>query len=152
MQLGEGAMAKQQYQEAEANYQKALTEAPDDYAGLVMMSKCQLAQKKHAEANRFAEMAKQVYPQEAQAYYVSGFSKIQKGSFDSAYAEFSMYEKMLPGNPNTIFYKGLASEGMQHRDQAASEYYRYLKQVNQGGQAKHAYQRLVEWGYVQPQG
>ena len=152
MQLGEGAMAKQQYHEAEANYQKALTEAPDDYAGLVMMSKCQLAQKKHAEANRFAEMAKQVYPQEAQAYYVSGFSKIQKGSFDSAYAEFSMYEKMLPGNPNTIFYKGLASEGMQHRDQAASEYYRYLKQVNQGGQAKHAYQRLVEWGYVQPQG
>lgn len=34
---------------------------------------------------------------------------------------------------------------------SAENYYRYLKIVNQGSQARHAYQRLVEWGYIKPQ-
>ena len=63
----------------------------------------------------------------------------------------SDYEKRLPGNPNTIFLKGLSQEGMEHRQLAADEYTRFLKVVNQGEQAEHARSRLVEWGYMQPQ-
>jgi hypothetical protein len=58
---------------------------------------------------------------------------------------------MLPGNTNTIFFKGLSLEGMQNKQGAADEYYRYLQSVNQGGQAEYAYKRLVEWGYVKPE-
>ena len=37
-----------------------------------MMSKCQLFQKKYAEAQPYAEAAKAVYPQEAKAYHLTG--------------------------------------------------------------------------------
>ena len=150
LQKGEKAMAAEKYGEAEDHFKTALKQAPDDYAGLLMMSKCLLAQKKDAEAKRFAEKAQQVYPQEAQAYHLSGFAKLRLKEFDAAYQEFSEYDKLLPGNPNTQFFKGYALEGMQRIEKAANEYYQYLQSVNQGQQAQHAYQRLVEWGYIKP--
>jgi predicted Zn-dependent protease len=148
MQKGESLMAKSKYGEAEIHFSKALRQTPEDYAGLVMMSKCQLAQKHYAKARSFAEKAKTVYPQEGQAYYLAGFAKIKQKDYASAYEEFKYYEKLLSGNPNIIFFKGFSLEGMQHIRESANEYYKYLKIVNQGEKAKHAYKRLVEWGYI----
>jgi predicted Zn-dependent protease len=148
LQKGESLMAKDKYGEAEIHFSKALGQTPEDYAGLVMMSKCQLAQKQYAKARSFAEKAKTVYPQEGQAYYLSGFTKIKQKNYASAYEEFNYYEKLLPGNPNIIFFKGLSLEGMERVKESANEYYNYLQIVNQGEKAKYAYQRLVEWGYI----
>ena len=150
MQKGEAAMAKKKYTVAETNFRTALKQAPEDYAGLLLMSKCLLAQKRDAEALRYSEMAKNVNPDEAQAHHISGFAKIRKRDFDAAYQDFNSYEKVLPGNPNTLFFKGLSLEGMHQRDAAANEYSRYLQGVQQGNMAKYAYRRLVEWGYVKP--
>jgi hypothetical protein len=55
---------------------------------------------------------------------------------------------MLPGNPNAVFYQGLALENTGSKESAAREYYRYLRMTREGNQAKYAYGRLVEWGYV----
>jgi predicted Zn-dependent protease len=148
LQKGETLMAKDKYGDAEIHFSKALGQTPEDYAGLVMMSKCQLAQKQYAKAESFAEKAKTVYPQEGQAYYLSGFAKIKQKDYASAYEEFNYYEKLLSGNPNIIFFKGLSLEGMQRIKESANEYYNYLQMVNQGENAKYAYQRLVEWGYI----
>jgi predicted Zn-dependent protease len=148
LQKGETLMAKDKYGDAEIHFSKALGQTPEDYAGLVMMSKCQLAQKQYAKAESFAEKAKTVYPQEGQAYYLSGFAKIKQKDYASAYEEFNYYEKLLSGNPNIIFFKGLSLEGMQRIKESANEYYNYLQIFNQGENAKYAYQRLVEWGYI----
>ena len=148
LQNGEGALVQKKYGDAETHFRKALKQAPDDYAGLVMMSKCQLLQKKYGEAQRYAESATQVYPQEAQAYHLLGFAEISLKDFDSAHEAFSTYEKLLPGNPNTIFFRGYSLEGMKKIKEAASQYQRYLQIVNQGEQAQYAYRRLVEWGYI----
>jgi predicted Zn-dependent protease len=150
MQKGESKMAKGKLNDAESLFKKALKKAPTDYAGLVMMSKCQLAQKKYDDAKRFAEKAKKVYPKEAQAYMIAGFVKIHEKKFDSAYEDFVNYDKLLPGNPNTLFFKGLSLEGMNRIEASADDYYRYLQIVNQGEKAKYAYQRLVKWGYIKP--
>jgi len=149
MQKGEKEMAKKQYPQAETHFGKALKQAPNDYAGLVMMAKCQLAMERPAKARRFAEQAKQINPGEAQAHQIGGVSKLMMKKYGAAYQDFNSYESLLPGNPNTIFLKGVSQEGMQHKDQAAQEYTRYLRIVNQGEEAKYAYQRLVEWGYVE---
>lgn len=151
MQDGEGEMMNEQFSRAEALFGKALRQAPNDYAGLLLMAKCQLAQEKPDRARRYAERAKQVYPSEPQAHHISGITKFAKNDFGSAYEDFDNYEKMLPGNPNTIFFKGLSLEGMQDRQKAAEEYNRFLQQVNQGDQAEYAYTRLVEWGYIKPE-
>jgi predicted Zn-dependent protease len=147
MQKGEQEMARKKFEGAEAHFRVALKHAPEDYAGLVMMGTCELLQKKNAEGLRYLEKAKAVYPQEAQAYHLSGFAKLQTKDFEGAYRDFSAYEKLLPGNPNTIFFKGLSQEGMQDKPEAAKEYHRYLQVVQEGKFAQHAYRRLVEWGY-----
>jgi len=147
MQRGEQEMAREKFGEAEVHFRNALKQAPDDYAGLVMMGTCQLIQKKHAEGLPYLEKAKQVYPQEPQAYHMSGFAKLQTKDFEGAYRDFSTHEKLLPGNPTTIFFKGFAQEGMQNKPEAAKEYHRYLQIVQEGKYAQHAYRRLVEWGY-----
>ncbi|MEE8430155.1 MAG: M48 family metalloprotease [Candidatus Desulfatibia sp.] len=150
LQKGESAMAKGKYNDAQKHFKKALKQVPDDYAGLLMMSKCLLAQKKDAEAKRFAEKAKAIYPREAQARHLLGFANLRTKNFDAAYQEFADYDKLLPGNPNTTFFKGFSLEGMQRIEPAANEYYQYLQAVNRGKQAQHAYKRLVEWGYIKP--
>ena len=150
LQKGESAMANAKYDDAQKHFKKALKQAPGDYAGLLMMSKCLLVQKKDAEAKRFAEKAKAIYPQEAQAHHLVGFTNLRTKNFDAAYQEFKRYDKLLPGNPNTTFFKGFSLEGMQRIEPAANEYYQYLQTVNQGKQAQHAYKRLVEWGYIKP--
>ncbi len=148
MQDGEEVMGKEQYSQAEGLFKQALNQVPSDYTGLLLMAKCQLAQKKDSEAERFAERAKQVYPDEAQAYHISGITKIRNKKYDGAYEDFSIYERRLPGNPNTVFFQGLSLEGMEKVESAAQAYNAYLKQVQQGKQAQYAYQRLKDWGYI----
>ncbi len=151
LQKGEKEMGDQKYDAAELLFGNALQKAPADYAGLLMMAKCQLALKNETRALGYAEKARKVYPQEAQACHVLGYAMTRKKNYEAALAEFNEYERLLPGNPNTLFFKGLALEGMEKRESSADNYYRYLKIINQGDQARHAYQRLVEWGYLKPQ-
>ncbi|MBW1955655.1 MAG: hypothetical protein JRI76_03830 [Deltaproteobacteria bacterium] len=70
-------------------------------------------------------------------------------TFAGAYEVFVTYERLLTGNPNTMFFKGLALEGVGKREPAAREYYRYLRQVNEGENARYARTRLKQWGYLQ---
>ena len=147
MQEGEKEMMQKKFGDAEAHFKKALKLAPNDYTGLVMMSTCKLFQKKYTEGITYSEKAKQVYPQQAHAYHLSGFAKINTKDSEGAFQEFNTYEKLLPGNPNTIFFKGYAQEGMQHIEKAAKEYHRYLQFMRQGKKANYAYKRLKQWGY-----
>jgi predicted Zn-dependent protease len=148
IQEGEKQMAARKYDAAGNHFRKALKQAPDDYVGLCMMSISNLAQKQYAVGRQYAEMAQKAYPKEAQAYHLSGFSRIQLKDFEGAYEEFDAFEQLLPGNPNTIFFKGYCREGMDQIEPAANEYSRYLQEVQQGKYAQHAYRRLVDWGYI----
>ena len=148
MQQADSLMAKKQYTDAARRLQSALKEAPDDYAALAMMAKCQMALQRPAEALRYAERAKQVYPREAQARYLAGFARLQQKQYEGALADFNAYARLLPGNPNTSFFQGLSLEGMGRRSEAARAYTRFLKAGGRGNPAQYAYNRLVEWGYV----
>ena len=148
IQNGEKMLAARKYDAASGHFRQALKKAPDDYVALCMMSIGNLAQKQYAVGRQYAEMAQAVYPQEAQAYHLSGFANVQLKDFEKAYEEFNAYERRLPGNPNTIFFKGYSQEGMNHVEQAADEYQRYLQIVRQGQYDQHAYKRLVDWGDI----
>ncbi len=148
IQKGEEALGQKKYGAAEEQFQSALKQAPNDYSGLVLMAKCQLMQDKTDAAAPCLERARQVYPQEAQASYLAGVVKLKQKAYPAALSQFDAYDQILPGNPNTIFFKGLCHEGMGSRQPAAEHYYQYLQSVNQGQNAQYAYKRLVEWGYV----
>ncbi|MBI9080975.1 MAG: M48 family metalloprotease [Pseudodesulfovibrio sp.] len=148
MQTAEKLMREVKNNEAEDHLETALKLAPNDYTGLLLMSKCLIAQEKYDKAQSYAQHARDVYPTEAQASQINGLLLIKSEKYEAAFENFNDYEKTLPGNPITAFYKGFSQEGMGHTHEAAQEYYRYLQQVNQGEQAKHAYYRLVQWGYI----
>jgi predicted Zn-dependent protease len=150
MQEGESAMAQENYKEAETHFKNALGTAPEDYTALMLMAKCQISMDKAVEAEFYTMSARDAYPQEAQAHYIGGIAKLMQDKYSSAHEQFAQYETILPGNPNTTFLKGFCQEGMQHIREAATEYNSYLQVVNEGEQAEHAYQRLVEWGYITP--
>jgi len=148
MQNGEKMMLQKKFLLAEQEFNRALKQAPYDYAGLVMMAKCQIALNNNTKAQEYAKLAKQLNTKEAQAYHIDGIAKLSAKQFSSAQQDFSTYEKLLPGNPNTIFLKGISLEGMQKKEESAHEYMRYLKIVNNDEQAQHARQRLISWGYI----
>ncbi|MFW5488544.1 MAG: M48 family metalloprotease [Desulfovibrio sp.] len=148
MQNGDKLMQSKDYKGAEKQYELALQKAPNDYAALIKMSKCMLAQDRNKDAERYADKAAAVYPKEAQGHHFSGIAKIANKDWNGAYAQFSTYEKLLPGNPSTVFLQALSLEGMGRRRASAKDFARYLNMVNQGDAAKYAYTRLYQWGYV----
>jgi hypothetical protein len=62
---------------------------------------------------------------------------------------FSEYEKRLPGNTDTIYFKAQAYEGMNDRVNAGRLYAQYVRMVPKGSQAKYAQTRLSQWGWMQ---
>jgi predicted Zn-dependent protease len=148
MQKGERLLSRGKYSDAESFFKEALRFAPGDYAGLLLMAKCQLALEKPDVSKRFAQDASSVYPGEPQALHVLGMTELVLKNYRAAYNHFQQYGQILPGNPNTVFYQGFSAEGMKNRDLAASRYYSYLKEVNKGKKAEYAYGKLKEWGYV----
>ena len=145
MQLAEQEMARKKPEAAEKHLRRALKKAPNDYTALVMMSKNQLIQEKWAVGGQYAEMAQQAYPGEAQAYHLSGFANIKLKKYGRALTEFKQFDKVLAGNPNTLFFKGYCYEKMKKYPQAANNYKRYLQVVNQGEYASHANKKVRQW-------
>jgi len=148
MQKGEKELMSKKHKEAESQFNRALKIAPNDYTALVMMSKCQFLKEDWAKTQRYTTRAKKVYPGEAQSWQISGIVNLKTKNFEAAYSDFDQYDKLLPGSPKTIFFKGYAMEGMGKRDDAANYYYRYIQMTQQGKEAQYAYQRLQEWGYI----
>lgn len=148
MQKGEAAMAKSDFPDAEDYLQLALKQVPDDYAGLMLMAKCQLAQKKTQAAEPYLKRARDIYPKEAQAYFLTGYVQLKVKKYDQALQSFQTYDRLLAGNPTILFFKGLSYEGLGNQKAAAEHYYQYLQAVNQGDNAQYAYNRLKQWGYI----
>lgn len=147
-QAGEKEMAREKFAAAELHLKKSLTLAPDDYPGLLLMSRCQYGLGKKQDAVRYAEAARKVYPGEPQALQLAGIGRLGLNDHSTALQYFNEYDRRLPGNPNTIFLKGVALESMGRNQDAAREYLRYLQQAGNGGQSPYARQRLTDWGVI----
>jgi predicted Zn-dependent protease len=145
-QRGQMLLAKKSVGEAETQFVEALRVAPDDYTGLVLMARTQVAQKKYADAERYVDRAVSVYPSEGQALQLAGLVKLAQKRPDVAFQRFDAYDRVLPGNPATLFFKGVALENMQNRAGAAQHYQAYLRAGARGDTATYAAQRLRDWG------
>lgn len=145
MQTAQTAMMREQYAPALTELDSALRIAPNDYAALLLSTNCLMAMDRIAEARRFAARAKAVYPEEAQAYFAEGVLALKAERFAEASRSFTTYEKMLPGNPNTLLFSGLSFEGMGQREAAAEQYHRYLEAAPMGEASDYARERLTAW-------
>jgi len=147
-QQGESAAAQKKLPEAERHFAQALQFKKDDYAANVLMAKTLIAQQKTREAQRFADIAKAVYPQEAQAHKLAGVSKLAAKDYDGAFAALNSFDKLLPGDPGVTFLKGVSLEGAGRKQEAAQQYYAYARDVRNGNASQYAIGRLRSWGYL----
>lgn len=145
---GETAMARKQLPQAEQQFASALQRTPNDYAANVRMAQCLQAQGKTADARRYAETARRVYPQEAQAMKLAATLKLGLRDPAGAYEELQAFDRVLPGDPGVLFLKGVSLEGMGQQRPAAEHYAAYLRVTQQGGAAQYSATRLRAWGYL----
>lgn len=150
MQEAEVMIMQGKHDKADEELRKALKIAPDDYAGLLLMSKSLYARKRYRDAEKYALQARDVYPGEAQAMHIAGMVQIESKKYGDAYGSFDAYEKALPGNPNTVYFKGLALDGQAKRQGAEELYFKYLQQAPNGEYSKTVKDRLRLWGHKIP--
>jgi hypothetical protein len=73
---------------------------------------------------------------------------LAQGEPAAAYEHLGQYDRLLPGDAGVTFLRGISLEGMDRRQEAAVHYQAYLKRVQKGKAAEHAYSRLQAWGYL----
>ena len=149
MEQGQRTLIQKKYAESEEHLNAALKQAPDDYAGLMLMSRCLAGQKRDKDAEAYARQAKRVAPEEPQANLMLGSLAARGGKHVQAIRSFTAYNHTLPDNPEVVFMLGLSHERAGYRPQASAAYKRYLQLVPSGKQATYATQRLSTWQKVQ---
>ncbi|CAM5415317.1 peptidase M48 Ste24p [Thauera sp. 28] len=145
---GETAMAAKQYTAAQVEFESAIAKTPRDYASNLRMAQCLQAQGETGRAGTYASVAREIYPQEAQAHKLSGVLALQQRDPGSAFEHLDRFDRLLPGDAGTTFLKGIALEGIGNRQAAAQHYLAYLRQSQQGNAAQYSYSRLKAWGVV----
>lgn len=144
-QQGETAMSRKQLPQAERQFAEALQRSPRDYAANLRMAQCQQALGKGTEARRYAQAAREIYPQEAQAAKLNASLQLAAREPAAALRELQVYERLLPGDPGVQFLKGVSYEAMGQQREAAEQYAAFLRQGAQGEAAQHASARLAAW-------
>ena len=147
-QNGELAMSRKALADAQGQFETALRATPRDYPANVRMAQCLAAQNRLQDARRYADAARQIYPQEAQAAKLAASLKLGLRDPGGAYEDLRAYDRLLPGDPGTRFLKGVALEGMGNQGAAAREYAAFLQGGAQGQAAGYAQGRLKTWGYL----
>ena len=147
-QKGEVLAAQKKYGEAQTEFQKALRHKSDDYASNVLMARVLMAQKKNRDAQRYADVARRVYPEEAQAHKLAGVTRLARKNYTGAYQALNRFDQILPGDPSVTFLKGVTLEGSGDKRRAADHYYKYASQVQSGNASRYAVSRLRAWGRI----
>jgi tetratricopeptide (TPR) repeat protein len=141
-------LSKKALVDAERHFGDALRSTPDDYAALLRMSQTLQARGRLADARGYAEQARKVYPQEAQAVKLGATLKLGLREPGAALADLEAYDRMLPGDSGVGFLKGVAYEGMGRRAEAARLFNQVVAQSRDSAAGKYASTRLKAWGYL----
>jgi len=140
-------LEREKFMDAEALFKDAIKKLPNDYFALLRMSNCQMVLNNSSNAQSFAEQAMKAKPGEAQAYHALAMAQMHHKNFEGAYASFTQYEKLLSGNLNTIFYKGICADKAGDPRRAVGEYAYYLKYDSTSERAALVAKRLKQLGF-----
>ena len=147
-QRGETELARKRAPQAAEQFEAALRVAPRDYAAHLRMAQTLQLLGRTADARRHAAVAREVYPQEAQAHKLGAVLALQARDPAQALAGLEQYDRLLPGDPGVAFLRGAGHEALGQRQQAAQQYALFLRSGAQGEPAQYARSRLQAWGML----
>jgi predicted Zn-dependent protease len=142
------AISAGKFDDASQEISRARVMQDDDYGLWVIAAKNEIAKENHSAAIAHLNKAATLKPKELLPNYMLGVSYLETAQPERAAAMFTRYKRDLPGNPTVDFFIGYSFEQQGMKSTAAESYTLFLRQVQQGAQAEHAYSKLVEWGYT----
>jgi predicted Zn-dependent protease len=145
---GETAMSRKALAEAQRQFDAALRNAPQDYPAHLRMAQCLQAQGRLQEARRYADAARALYPQEAQAAKLGASLRLGLRDPAGALQDLQAYDRLLPGDNGARFLKGVAYEGLGNTSLAGNEFAAFVAQEAEGDAANYARSRLKAWGRI----
>lgn len=146
-------LARQQPVAAMRAAQQGLRSKPNDYTGLLLLAQAEQMAGNQDAAYRAATQAMRTQPNGARARSILAQSALQKGDYTQAIAHLNSFEQMVPGEPRTAFFKGLAYEGAGNRSEATREYAAFVRKTGQTSrEGRHAAQRLQQYASAESTG
>ena len=141
----EAQLAQKQYAAAKTAAEQGLRIAPNDYVGLMLVAQASQKGGNLAGAQQAAQAAAGVSPAGALAQGMLAQCALQRKDFGTALTHLNAFERQVPGDARTSFYKGLAYEGQGQKRQAAQAYQLYLQRGSaSSAQGQYAAQRLQQ--------
>jgi len=139
----EAQLGQKQFAAAKTSAEQGLRIAPNDYVGLMLVAEANRQGGNVSAAQQAAALAARLNPSAARAQGVLAQCALQRKDYTGALQHLNAFERQVPGDARTSFYKGLAYEGQGQKRQAAQAYQAY---VQRGGTAsaegRYAVQRL----------
>ena len=141
----ETQLAQKQYATAKASAEQGLRLLPNDVVGLMLVAQASQKGGSLAAAQQAASLAARLHPDSARAQSVLAQCALERKDYASALTHLNAFERQVPGEARTSFYKGLAYEGQGQKPLAVQSYQRY---VSRGGgrsaEGRYAQQRLQQ--------
>ncbi len=145
--LAEGQLAQKNYALAKATAEAGLRLAPNDYVGLMLMAQANQQSNQSAAAQQLAARALRFYPKGARAHSVLAQCALQRKDYATAMIHLNAFERQVPGEIHTAFYKGLAYEGQGQTQLAAHAYQTFVRRGSiNTTEKRYATKRLQQLG------
>lgn len=141
----ESQLAQKQYVAAKTAAEQGLRLAPNDTVGLLLLAQANQKSGNVAAARQAAALVTRLSPSNARAQSVLAQCALEQKDYATALTHLSAFERQVPGEPRTAFYKGLAYEGQGQKRQAVSAYQEYVRRGGaQSAEGRYAAQRLQQ--------
>ena len=142
----ETQLAQKQYAAAKSSAEQGLHLAPNDYMGLMLVAQASQKSGNTAAAQQAAALAARVNPAGARANSVLAQCALQKKEYAGALHYLNAFERQVPGDVRTAFFKGLAYEGQGQKQQAAQAYQAYVRRGGtNSAEGQYAVRRLQQF-------
>jgi predicted Zn-dependent protease len=141
----EGQLAQKQYAAAKSSADQGLRLLPNDAVGLLLLAQANQNSGNLAGAQQAAALAARVNPASARAQSVLAQCALQRKDYAAALTHLNAFERHVPGDSRTAFYKGLAYEGQGQKQQAVQAYQGYVSRSGgRSSEGRYAQQRLLQ--------
>jgi predicted Zn-dependent protease len=141
----EGQLAQKQFAQAKSSAEQGLKLVPNDYVGLMLVAQASQQGGNLAGAKQAATLAMRASPSGARAQGVLAQCALQNKDYAEALTQLNAFERLVPGDARTPFYKGLAFEGQGQKQQAAQAYQSYMRRGGaNSAEGQFAAQRLQQ--------
>ncbi|MDF1552973.1 MAG: M48 family metalloprotease [Deferrisomatales bacterium] len=152
MDAGKAALAEGDTAKAVTLLRDATTLAPDQALIWAFRAAAEVKAGDAATGLASAEQAVKLYPGLFRARFTAGGAALETGRHQRSMEHLAAADKIVPGQPQVTYLRGRNLEAQGQQEDAAKSYYEVLQNVRKGPMAEYCYKRLVEWGYVKPQG